>query len=82
MGTNSRALEVAMRCYLIKTNHFAGVSELPDLPDQEAIDQSKLLFAEQPGAYDTFEVWERARVVYLHTPPTPRAEAKQDWITL
>jgi hypothetical protein len=71
-----------MRCYFIKNGHVAGLRELPDLSDQEAIDQSKLLFKEQPGAYDTFEVWERARVVYLHTPPNSKAESKSDWLTL
>ncbi len=71
-----------MRCYFIRDGHVAGLRELPDVSDREAIEQSKLLFKEQPGAYDTFEVWEQARVVYLHSWPISKAEAKSDWITL
>ena len=71
-----------MRCYFIRNGHVAGSRELPDLSDQEAIEQSNLLFKERPGAYDTFEVWEQARVVYLHTPPNSKGKAKSDWVTL
>jgi len=71
-----------MRCYFIRNGHVAGLRELPDLSDQEAIEHSKLLFKEQPGAYDTFEVWEQARVVYLHTSPISKAEPSSVWTTL
>jgi len=71
-----------MRCYFIRNGHVAGFSELADLSDQNAIEQSKLQFAAQPGAYDTFEVWQQARVVYLHTSPISNERTNTHWITL
>lgn len=67
-----------MRCYLIVDGHIEAVQEFVGLSDQEAIEQSKLLFEQQRELYETFEVWERARVVYRHTPASRKAEGKWD----
>ncbi len=69
-----------MRCYFIKDGHIAGARELPDLLDQDVLEQIKTAFEDERGSYDTFEVWEQARVVYQHTPPIPKVQTKQDWM--
>ena len=62
-----------MRCFFIVDGHIQAVEELPGLSDQEAIERSEALFAERRGLYDSFEVWERTRIVFRH--PAPATEA-------
>ena len=69
-----------MRCYFIKDGHIAASRELPDLLDQDLLEQIKTAFEDERGSYDTFEVWEQTRMIYQRTPPIPKVQAKQDWM--
>jgi hypothetical protein len=62
----------AMRCFFMKGGHVVGVEMLPDLSDEEAIEQSHVLYAATlSGLYDGFELWDRARVVTRHEGQKP-----------
>ena len=56
-----------MWCFSVKDGQIASVKDLNCLSDQEAIWKAKLFF--EAGTYDTFEVWDRKRMVYQHTSP-------------
>jgi hypothetical protein len=60
-----------MRCYFMRAGHIAGVEAIPGLPDDEAIRRARELFEErrQSYAYDGFEVWDLARVVFQYPAP-------------
>ncbi len=68
------AKECADPALFIVDGHIEAVQEFDGLSDQEAIEQSKLLFEQQLDLHQTFEVWERARVVYRHAPPKARGK--------
>jgi hypothetical protein len=61
-----------MRCYFMRSGHIAGVEAIPGLPDDEAVRRAHELFAEKQKAhaYDGFEVWDLARIVFQHPTPT------------
>jgi hypothetical protein len=60
-----------MRCYFMRAGHIAGVEAIPGFPDDETVRQAHELFAElqKAHAYDGFEVWDLARMVFKY--PTP-----------
>jgi hypothetical protein len=59
-----------MRCYFMRAGHIAGEA-IPGLPDDETIRRARELFEEkrQSYAYDGFEVWDLARVVFQYPAP-------------
>jgi hypothetical protein len=59
-----------MRCFFLCNGHIAGVETLSGLSDQEAIAKAHLLFSERSTHFDSFELWDRARVLLRH-PLTP-----------
>jgi hypothetical protein len=67
-----------MRCYFMRAGHIAGVEAIPGLPDDETIRRARELFEErrQSHAYDGFEVWDLARVVFQY--PTPIDDKPRD----
>jgi|HubBroStandDraft_6_1064221.scaffolds.fasta_scaffold1905792_1 hypothetical protein len=67
-----------MRCYFMRAGHIAGVEAIPGLPDDEAIRRARELFEErrQSNAYDGFEVWDLARVIFQY--PTPIDDKPRD----
>jgi hypothetical protein len=67
-----------MRCYFMRAGHIAGVEAIPGLPDDETIRRARELFEErrQSYAYDGFEVWDLARVVFQY--PTPIDDEPRD----
>jgi hypothetical protein len=71
------ALETVMRCYFMRAGHIASVEAIPGLPDDETIPRARELFEErrQSYAYDGFEVWELARVVFQY--PTPIDDSRR-----
>ena len=58
-----------MRCYFMRDGHIAAVEVLdpPPSSDKEAVERSKELFRQRADKFETFEVWDRARVVYQHS---------------
>jgi len=57
-----------MQCYLMKGGHIVLVKELPTfLSDEEAIERSRLAFADRLDCFDDFEVWQHTRKVYRHS---------------
>jgi len=61
-----------MRCYFMKGGHIVSVHVFDPLPssDDDAIKTSLALFRERAGRCETFEVWDRTRMVYQHTVET------------
>ena len=56
-----------MRCYLMRKGHIADVEFLTAGPDDALIKQAKQIFRERTDRpFDGFEVWDRARRVYVH----------------
>jgi hypothetical protein len=60
-----------MRCYFMRGGHIAGVEAIPGLPDDETVRRTRELFEErrQSFAYDGFEVWDLARMVFQYPAP-------------
>jgi hypothetical protein len=56
----------------MRAGHIAGVEAIPGLSDDETIRQARVLFEEkrEAYAYDGFEVWDLARVVFQYPTPT------------
>jgi hypothetical protein len=55
-------------CYFLRDGHIAGVEMLPlGLSDEDAITRAHTLSSKRKGPFDGFEVWERARLVWLPT---------------
>jgi hypothetical protein len=67
-----------MRCYFMRDGHIAGVEELPDLSDEEAVVKGRQLFEARKAqfSYDGFEVWKLAQVLIQYTPVAPKPEAE------
>lgn len=56
-----------MRCYFMRSGHIAAVEFLVPGPDASLIDQAKEHFRQRSAEQlDGFEVWDRARRVYVH----------------
>jgi hypothetical protein len=67
-----------MRCYFMRHGHIANVEAIPDLSDEETVMRTWKLFIEKQKAqlaYDGFEVWGLAKVVFQYPAPTPEADA-------
>ena len=55
-----------MRCYFLRAGRIAGVEILPlGLSDEDAIARAHTLSSKRKGPFDGFEVWDRARLVWL-----------------
>jgi hypothetical protein len=67
-----------VRCYFMRAGHIADVEAIPGLSDDETIRQARELFEEirQSHAYDGFEVWDLARVVFQY--PAPKDDKPRD----
>jgi hypothetical protein len=58
-----------MLCYFLRDGQIAGVEMLPlGLSDEDAITRAHTLSSKRKGPFDGFEVWDRARLVWL--PPS------------
>lgn len=58
-----------MWCCFTKGGFIVTSVDLPALSDEDAVEQSKLMFQQADGAYDAFEVWAPGRMVYRSPPP-------------
>ena len=63
-----------MRCYLMRKGHIAAVVLLTSGTDDSLIDQGKACFAARASEFDGFEVWDRARKLYVY-PDEPIEES-------
>jgi hypothetical protein len=55
-----------MLCYFLRDGQIAGVEMLPlGLSDEDAITRAHTLCSKRKGPFDGFEVWDRARLVWL-----------------
>jgi hypothetical protein len=61
-----------MRCYFMRAGHIAGVEAISGFSDDETIRRARELFEQrrETFAYDGFEVWDLARVVFQYPTPT------------
>jgi hypothetical protein len=61
-----------MRCYFMRAGHIAGVEAISGFSDDETIRRARELFEQRRDtfAYDGFEVWDLARVVFQYPTPT------------
>jgi hypothetical protein len=60
-----------MRCYFMRNEHIVAVELLGEgISDATAVTSAKALFVgcQRERRYDGFEVWDRARRVYLWPP--------------
>jgi hypothetical protein len=58
-----------MRCYFMRDGHIAAVEVMEDVKDDaEAVKRASALFVARvgEGRFDGFEVWERARRVFIY----------------
>jgi len=54
-----------MRCYLMNDGHIDAVELLENPPDDaDAIREATAIFIGRTGAFDGFEVWDEARLVF------------------
>jgi hypothetical protein len=55
-----------MRCYFMRDGKIENVEMLQDGPDEDLIQQAKLLFDQHKAIerYDGFEIWSGKRFVY------------------
>jgi hypothetical protein len=58
-GPSIRRLK--MRCHLMRRGKIAGIKQLPDLLDEEAIKIGRQMFEARKKQFDGFEVWDGAR---------------------
>ena len=61
-----------MRCYFMRAGHIAGVEAISGFSDDETIRRARELFEQrrETFAYDGFEVWDLARVVFQYPTAT------------
>lgn len=63
-----------VRCYLLRKGHIAAVELLEPGPDDSLIQQARDHFQRLGGdTFEGFEVWDRARRVYVWPPEEPPA---------
>lgn len=67
-----------MRCFLMNRGHIVGVEFLSKGPDDKLVEEARAHFDRRIGGgerFDGFEVWDRARRVYVWPeetmPPEP-----------
>jgi hypothetical protein len=75
-----------MRCYLMRNGHIASVEEFPGLSDEDATAKAHLLFSKLKDSFESFELWDRSRVIMRYPEPIglslpERDEAVVTWIT-
>jgi hypothetical protein len=62
-------------CYFLRDGRIAGVEMLPPgLSDEDAITRAHTLCSKRTGPFDGYEVWDRARLVWL--PPSAETFAR------
>ncbi len=62
-----------MRCYFLKDGHIVAVEELTGLSDQQAVAKAHILYSQRTDGIESFEVWDRARVIVRHPDPAAKA---------
>jgi hypothetical protein len=69
-----------MQCYFQREGRLAGVEMLPvGLSDEDAIARAHTLSSKRKRPFDGFEVWDRARFVFMQSlsAETPEADPRQ-----